>query len=76
MRFKVGDKVRIVKSLTFPDLIGNIYEVTVVEPQLSSFSCRIKSLSGSWNCLMFEHEIEKVKVVTKNQQLLFSFMEQ
>ena len=73
MKFKVGDKVRIVKSKTFPDLIGNIYEVTVVEPPFSLFACRVKSLQGGgWNCLMFEKEIEKV--VTKGQQLLFSFM--
>lgn len=70
MRFKVGDKVQIVKS---PgdcwDRKGLCEVIATCED--SGFVCRIKEISTSWNCLMFADEIEKVSI--KGQQLVFDF---
>lgn len=79
MKYKVGDKVKIVKSDDFSDIIGQLCEVEAVMSETSSFVCRVTggTLSNPtypYSMLMFAWEIEKV--ITKNQQLLFSFMEQ
>ena len=75
MGFKVGDKVKIVKSSDFPGMIGKIYTVTIVQPPNTTFCCRVQQLPNPWNPLMYDWEIEKVPLFEKGQQLLFSFME-
>lgn len=54
MKFKVGDKVRVIKSLDFPGMVGNIYEVLTVEPPDSTFVCRVidTKRGDGWNPLM------------------------
>lgn len=77
MVFKIGDKVKIVKSDDFSDIIGRLCEVTAIMPKSSLFACRVTGGTPSspiypYEVLMFDWEIERV--VTKGQQLLFSFM--
>ncbi len=71
-KFKVGDKVRIVK---FPDItvIGQIARVTYSYNCSSTFICDVQLLSNSdWECPMKANEIEcAIKV---GEQLLFDFM--
>jgi len=69
MIFKVGDKVRIVKSTDFPDMVGKVCEVNRTTSPLSSFACGIKQ--GTFETLVFDWEIEKVNMVG---QQLFAFM--
>ena len=73
MKYKVGDTVKVIKSHDFPNMVGKIYKVTVVQSLNTMFCCRVQQLPNPWNPLMFEYEIEKVAV--KGQQLLFPFME-
>ncbi len=70
--YKIGDKVKIVKSDDFSDLVGKVCEVSELTNPSSSFACRIIYRPTSWNSLMFAWEIEKVS--EKGKQLLFSFM--
>lgn len=73
MKFKVGDKVRIVK---FPDtdVVGREAIIISVYCDSDLYPYRIEDfLNSSWGCLVLANEIEKV--TTKGQQLLFSFME-
>lgn len=74
MSFKVGDKVRIVK---FPDtdVVGREAIITNVYCNSGLYPYRVKDLlDNSWDCLMQTNEIEKI--IVKNQQLLFDFMQQ
>ena len=76
MKLKIGDKVRIKDIFQVAKRVGKVHEVCQVAEDWdyeSEFICRVREIDGFWSCLMFEQEIEKV--VTKGQQLLFSFME-
>lgn len=72
MMFKIGDKVKVVKSEDFPDMVGKICKVLTVQPSNSLFACRIIESKGDFSPLMYDYEIEKVSA--KGEQLLFSFM--
>ncbi len=72
IEFKIGDKVRITKHAAWTNLVGEICEVSKIEPLNTSFICRIKHKSN-WDCLMLEKEIEKMP--EKGKQLTFAFME-
>ncbi len=79
MELKVGDTIKIIKSLDFPDTTGQLCKVVMVMPKASSFACRVTGMTGlssefPYNMLMFDWEIEKVP--QKGRQLLFDFMEQ
>lgn len=72
-KFKIGDKVRIVK---FPDshMVGEICEVVDIEGYPSKFVCRVETINVKhWGCLMYPGEIEPC--LRKDEQLLFPFME-
>jgi len=78
MKFKIGDKVRGVKS-TFsfphplPDFAGRDFTVTEVIPEDSSCAYRVSG--GNWrNVLVFSWEIEKISKYAPNEQLLFELM--
>lgn len=71
MKFEVGDKVKLI-SFPIEDCIGKIHELVSIKPLYSVFVGRVK-MRGYGNFLVYRREIEKV--ATKNQQLLFSFMD-
>ena len=73
MKYKVVDKVRIIKSFDFPDMVGRVYKVGEVQPLNSIFACRVIDEKTGWSPLMYGKEIEKMP--TKGQQLLFEFMD-
>lgn len=72
MRYRVGDKVRVVQSREFPGMVGKIYEVSDAMRYSKTFACRVIDVKTGWNPLMFDYEIEKVPI--KGQQLVFEFM--
>ena len=74
MKLKIGDKVKVIKSLDFPEMVGKVYEVTFVQSSNSTFCCRVQQPPKAWNPLMYEWEIEKVPLFEKGQQLQFGFM--
>ena len=73
MELKVGDKVKIVKSTDYPDLVGKVCEVSMITKSSSSFACRIRHIPTNFYSLMFAWEIEKLP--EKGKQLVFAFME-
>ena len=74
MKLKIGDKVQIVKCLDFPDMVGKVYKVKDVMRPNKIFACRVIDVKTGWSPLMYGFEIKKV--VVKNQQLLFNFMDE
>ena len=72
MELKVGDKVKVLKSSDFPEMVGKIYTVSQVMRPDSAFSCRIIEEKTGWSPLMFEYEIEPY--VCKGEQQVFEFM--
>jgi len=70
--FKVGDKVKLI-SFPIEKYVGQIHELVSIHPTSSTFAGRLK-LRGYGNVLVYKREIEKA--IPKNQQLLFSFMDE
>ena len=76
MKFKMGDKIKIVSNVWWVDRYYTNKVGTVVEVNRSAgfpYSVSISNESETVNIPVDECEIEKV--ATKGQQLLFSFME-
>ena len=72
MQFKMGDKVKLI-HFPYNSMVGQIGVIIEVRSSGYEFPYRIK-ISDSFKPAVLEREIEKV--VTKNQQLLFEFMQQ
>lgn len=73
MKFKVGDKIKVIKSYDFPNDVGRVCRVTNVMPSKSLFACRVFLSPTCQHTLMYSWEIEKNFI--KGEQLLFNFMQ-
>lgn len=74
MKFKVGDKIKTIKSFFIRKRAEMLGTVDAVYPDIAELQYRIK-MEKNWSCPVHECEIEKV-TPTKGQQLVFPFMEQ
>lgn len=68
--YKVGDRVEVVKSSDFPDMVGKICKVVAVSSPNSAFACRIIEAGTGFSPLMLSHEIKPALKIGE-QLLLF-----
>ena len=73
MKYKVGDRVRIISSV-FGLHCNHICTIIKVMSENESYPYRVRDDKGSWNCLMLDCELKPA--IEIGQQLEFDFMEE
>jgi len=71
LKFKVGDKVNIVGS-EFLSRFDKIFTVIMADSTNQIFPYRVESNDKSWNCLMYERELQPL--IRKGQLYLWEII--